>query len=104
MQVDAHFNTTFASDEEAREYARAAKAYMTTPAMDVPPEQYRLIQGWAEAAEKQAGGPDDWLRRSLFTITVAPGRILAAVVDHFRILEPSDEVGDAKYAATKSGE
>ena len=88
MQVDASFNTTFDTDEEARIYGRAVAAVMRGAAMDIPPEQWNLIRDWSLECERKAGVPVDALdsRVLIFMTVVAPGRILLAVAEHFGIL------------------
>ena len=86
MQIHPDFSTTFESDDEARRYGRAANAYMTTPALDVPLEHWQLVRGWTAQAMRMGGKETDPVQEALWAATVAPGRILGAVLDHFKIL------------------
>lgn len=86
MEIAADFSTTFASDEEARLYGRAAVSFMTMPALDVPVGHWVLVQEWAAAAKLVDSSLADPVKGALWAATVAPGRILAAVCAHFKIL------------------
>lgn len=92
MRVDGCFNTTFSSDEEAREYARAAKAGMTRPLNELPQDQMRLLRDWCITAELNAGSTRESAERRMLVMVgcVAVSRIFAAVLDHFGVLESGE--------------